>query len=64
MPIYKLAAPEAWLLIINDHFLGPGEVRTNLDELAGWTFNSDFDKVLLFLRDAAGRGDVIELGRT
>ncbi len=61
---YKLAAPIAWLLIINDHFLGPGEVRTDPDHLAKWSFKSDFDKVLLFLREAGGGGKVIELQQT
>lgn len=63
-PVYRLAAPEVWLLIINDYFLGPGEVRTNLDHLAEWTFTSDFDKVLLFSRQADGSGEVTELRRS
>ncbi len=61
VPAYRLAAPEVWLLIINDHFLRPGEVRTDPDHLAEWGFKSDFDKVLLFLRHAGGSGQVIEL---
>ncbi len=61
VPAYKLAAPETWLLIVNDHFLGPGEVRTNPDDLASWEFKSDFDKVLLFLRWPGGAGEVVEL---
>ena len=60
---YRRAAPEVWLLIVNDHFLGPGEVRTDPDRLTEWRFSSDFDKVLLFLRQAGGSGQVIELQR-
>ncbi len=62
-PAYRVATPEVWLLIVNDHFLGPGEVRTDPDRLAEWRFNSDFDKVLLSLRQADGGGRVIELQR-
>lgn len=61
--VYRMAAPEAWLLIVNDHFLGPGEVRTDPAALAQWTFSFAFDKVLLFLRQAGGRGEVINLRR-
>jgi len=40
------------------------KVRTDPDHLAQWTFKSDFDKVLLFLREAGGGGKVIELQQT
>ena len=31
---YRQSASEVWLLIVNDLFLGPGEVCVHLDELA------------------------------
>jgi hypothetical protein len=55
--------PEAWLLIVNDLFLGPGEVSVRLEGLARWTFDFAFDKVLLFERQPGGSGKVIELRR-
>jgi hypothetical protein len=58
---YRTSAPEVWLLIVNDHFLGPGEVRARPEDLTTWKFVFDFDKVLLFLREPGGNGDVIEL---
>jgi len=60
---YRAAAPQAWLLIINDQFLGPGEVCVRPEHLAQWTFDFDFDKVFLFVREPGGQGDVIELQR-
>ena len=55
VPTYRLAASEVWLLIVNDHFLGPGEVRTDPDRLTEWTFKSDFDKDAA-IPTATGRG--------
>lgn len=63
MALYRQAASEVWLLIVNDRFLGPGEVWVRADELAQWTFDFAFDKVLLFERQPGGTGDVIELRR-
>jgi hypothetical protein len=60
---YRKSAPEVWLLLVNDLFLGPGEVCFHLDKLAVWTFEFDFDKVLLFERQPGGSGKVIELLR-
>ena len=60
---YRLSAPEVWLLIVNDQFLGPGEVYARPDHLAQWKFAFDFDKVLLFSREPGGSGDVIEIQR-
>ena len=60
---YKLSAPEVWLLIVNDRFLGAGEVYARPDHLAQWKFLFDFDKVLLFLREPGGTGEVIEIQR-
>jgi hypothetical protein len=60
---YRKAAPEVWLLIVSDRFLGPGEVCFRLQNLKDWTFDSDFDKVLLFERQAGGSGEVIQLRR-
>jgi hypothetical protein len=60
---YRAAAREVWLLIINDQFLGAGEVYARPDHLAEWNFVFDFDKVLLFSREAGGTGEVIELQR-
>src|SRR5262249_37864103 len=58
---YRRASPEVWLLIVNDQFLGPGEVYARPDHLAEWTFAFDFDKVLLFSREPGGTGAVIEV---
>ena len=61
---YRAAVSEVWLVIINDRFLGAGMVYARLDRLADWQFVYEFDKVLLFLREAGGGGEVIELQRT
>jgi hypothetical protein len=61
LPVYRTAAPEVWLLIVNDQFLGAGEVYARPDYLAKWCFPFDFDKVLLFSREIGGNGEVIEL---
>jgi hypothetical protein len=61
VPDYRLAAPKVWLLITNDQFPGPGQVFVSPEQLAEWKFDFVFDKVLLFLRQAGGTGDVIEL---
>lgn len=58
---YRKVAKEVWLLLINDLFLGPGEVFTSEEEVALWTFKSSFDRLLLFQRQAGGTGTVIEL---
>jgi hypothetical protein len=58
---YRLAAFELWLLIVNDQFLGPGEVYADPNELAQWKFKFDFQKVLLFARTPDGGGKVFEL---
>jgi hypothetical protein len=60
---YRESAPEAWLLIVNDQFLGAGEVCARPDQVAEWTFDFAFDKVLLFVRQPGGSGQVIELRR-
>jgi hypothetical protein len=62
-PEYKRVAPEVWLLIVNDQFLGPGEVYARPDDLARWAFAFDFDKVLLFSREPGGTGKVFEVQR-
>jgi hypothetical protein len=61
VPDYRKAASEVWLLIVNDLFLGPGEVCVHLEELAHWIFDFAFDKVLFFERQPGGSGKVIEL---
>jgi hypothetical protein len=61
LPKYRKIAGEVWLLIVNDLFLGPGEVCARKDHLAEWTFTFDFDKVLLFSRQPGNSGEVIEL---
>lgn len=63
LPEYRRAATEIWLLIVNDRFLGAGEVYARADHVAQWKFAFDFDKVLLFLREPGGSGEVIELQR-
>ncbi len=60
---YRRAAPEVWLLIVNDKFLGPGEVYVRPDQLTQWKFRFDFNKVLLFSREPGGTGEVIEITR-
>jgi hypothetical protein len=60
---YRLSAPHVWLLIVNDQFLGPGEVYACPDHLARWRFAFDFDKVLLFSREPGGSGRVIQIQR-
>lgn len=63
LPGYRRAADEVWLLLINDRFLGPGEVYVRADYAAEWTFHFDFEKVLLFMRDPGRTGEVVELRR-
>jgi hypothetical protein len=63
VPKYRSAARTVWLLIVNDTFLGPGEVVVRRDELAQWTFSFDFDQVLVFQRHPGGDGHVIPLQR-
>lgn len=63
LPEYRKAATENWLLIVNDRFLGAGEVYARADHVAQWKFAFDFDKVLLFLREPGGSGEVIEVQR-
>lgn len=58
---YREAATVVWLLIVNDHFLGPGEVYARPDDLAEWKFSFEFEKVLLFAREPGGGGKVFEL---
>jgi hypothetical protein len=60
---YRGAAREIWLLIVNDQFLGAGEVYARPDHLAKWKFAFDFERVLLFSRGPGGVGEVIELQR-
>jgi hypothetical protein len=59
---YRRAASAVWLLIVNDQFLGSGQVYSRPEDLARWKFNFGFDKVLLFLREPGG-GEVFELHR-
>lgn len=60
---YRKAASVVWLLIVNDLFLGPGEVHLRDDQLARWVFDFAFDKVVVFERQPGGSGRVIELPR-
>jgi hypothetical protein len=52
---YRQAATAVWLLVVNDQFLGPGEVYVRPEDLADWEFSFEFAKVLLFAREP-GRG--------
>ena len=63
LPDYRRKAGEVWLLIVNDQFLGAGEVYARPDHLAQWKFPFEFEKVLLFSREPGGGGEVIELQR-
>jgi hypothetical protein len=44
-------------------FLGAGEVYARADHVAQWKFAFDFEKVLMFLREPGGSGEVIEVQR-
>jgi hypothetical protein len=57
-------ASRHWLLIVNDLFLGPGEVSVREQDLAEWSFQSSFDKLLLFERQPGGTGRIFDLRRT
>jgi hypothetical protein len=63
LPEYRISASRIWLLIVNDQFLGHGEVYARPDDLAKWKFAFEFDKVLLFSREPGGSGEVIEVQR-
>lgn len=58
---YRRKAPEIWLLLVNDLFLGPGEVALRADDIAQWSFPSRFDRLLVFQRQPGGSGTVREL---
>jgi hypothetical protein len=60
---YRKAATVVWLLIVNDQFLGSGEVYVRPDDLAEWRFKFEFEKVLLFAREHGGGGKVFDLQR-
>jgi len=60
---YRSKAREVWLLLVNDLFLGSGEVVLRNEDVAQWTFDSKFDRLLLFERQPGGSGRVIELRR-
>jgi hypothetical protein len=64
LPAYRSAASNLWLLIVNDQFLGPGEVYVRPEDLSVWSFTFRFEKVLLFAREADGGGKVYELQRS
>jgi len=63
LPDYRNAVPENWLLLVNDRFLGAGEVYVREDQARQWEFAFDFERVFLFLRDPGGTGEVIEIRR-
>jgi hypothetical protein len=50
-------------VVVNDRFLGHGEVYVRPQDLVAWRFRFDFDKVLLFSRQPGGSGEVIEVQR-
>jgi hypothetical protein len=58
---YRLKVGEVWLLLVNDLFLGPGEVAVRDEDIAQWSFASDFDRLVLFQRQPGGSGKVSEL---
>ncbi len=60
---YQKKSDRVWLLIINDQFMGPGEVNVRPEDLLNWKFSFDFEKVLLFSHQAGGGGEVFELQR-
>jgi hypothetical protein len=63
LPEYRKAVAENWLLIVNDRFLGAGEIYARAEHVEQWTFAFDFDKVLMFLREPGGTGEVLEVQR-
>jgi len=60
---YRTHVPKVWLLIVNNRYLGPGEVYIRPEAIANERFDFAFDRVLVFLRDIGGSGEVIELRR-
>jgi hypothetical protein len=60
---YRKAATAVWLLVVNDQFLGPGEVYVRPNDLDDWEFSFEFEKVLVFAREPGGGGRVFELHR-
>jgi hypothetical protein len=43
---YRFSTPEVWLLIVNNHFFGPGEVRARPEDIKAWRFVFDFEKAV------------------
>jgi hypothetical protein len=60
---YRGKVREVWLLVVNNRYLGPGEVYMRADVIANEQFDFEFDRVLVFLRDIGGSGEVVELQR-
>jgi hypothetical protein len=60
---YRRACDEVWLLIVNDQWIGPGEVHVRAEDVATWAFDFAFDKVLIFIRPLGARSEVVELNR-
>ena len=58
---YREDAVQVWLLMVNDLFVGPGEVAFRDEDIAEWSFGSKFDRLLLFERQPGGSGKVSEL---
>jgi len=58
---YRKKATEVWLMIINDQWRGAGEVYVDPERAASWTFDSPFDRLLLFCRPLARPESVLEL---
>ena len=61
VPEYRQKATQVWLMIINDQWRGPGEVYVDPEQAATWTFDFQFDKVILFCRPLATQATIIEL---
>ena len=60
---YRAQVSEVWLLIVNNRYLGPGEVYLRADAISTERFTFAFDRVLVFLRDIGAGGEVVELQR-
>lgn len=58
---YRTQVATVWLLIVNNRYLGPGEIYLRPDVITNERFQFAFDKVLVFLRDTGGEGEIVEL---
>ncbi len=60
---YRRHVSEVWLLIVNNRYLGPGEIYLRPEAIANECFVFAFDRVFVFLRDIGSSGEIVELRR-